>query len=390
MLERLEVERAVHGRNRNLLVAATGTGKTVLAALDYRNLRHRYGERPTLLFVAHRREILEHARRTYQEVLDDAEFGELLVGTERPRAWRHVFAGIQALTARRPWPFAPDHFDVVVVDEFHHAQAASYRALLDHVRPRELLGLTATPERADGVNVQDAFFDGRIAAELRLWEALDNDLLSPFHYFGVTDTTDLSGVPWRRGDYAADALDRLFTGNDARARLVLRAVRDKVADPHRMRASASRVRRARRVHGGVLPQGGPERLALSGKTPNGSAARSSTAARRHRPGGVLRRPVQRGRRPPRRGHPAAAPPHLQRDRVPPAARPRPAAHPGQGGADRPRPRRPAPPGVPVREPVPGPDQPHPPPPGRRDRTGLPAPAVGLPDRAGTQGQGRSS
>ncbi|KUP96627.1 DUF3427 domain-containing protein [Thermobifida cellulosilytica] len=268
MLERLEVERAVHGRNRNLLVAATGTGKTVLAALDYRNLRHRYGERPTLLFVAHRREILEHARRTYQEVLDDAEFGELLVGTERPRAWRHVFAGIQALTARRPWPFAPDHFDVVVVDEFHHAQAASYRALLDHVRPRELLGLTATPERADGVNVQDAFFDGRIAAELRLWEALDNDLLSPFHYFGVTDTTDLSGVPWRRGDYAADALDRLFTGNDARARLVLRAVRDKVADPHRMRALGFCVSVAHAEYmAEFFRRAGLNARALSGKTP---------------------------------------------------------------------------------------------------------------------------
>src|SRR5690606_32143394 len=134
--------------------------------------------------------------------------------------------------------------------------------------PPRTAGLTATPERADGVNVQDAFFDGRIAAELRLWEALDNDLLSPFHYFGVTDTTDLSGVPWRRGDYAADALDRLFTGNDARARLVLRAVRDKVADPHRMRALGFCVSVAHAEYmAEFFRRAGLNARALSGKTP---------------------------------------------------------------------------------------------------------------------------
>ncbi|MEY9213751.1 DUF3427 domain-containing protein [Thermobifida halotolerans] len=236
MLEQLAAERLVHDRHRNLLVAATGTGKTVMAALDYRRLRHAHGDAPTLLFVAHRREILEHARRTYQEVLNDADFGELLFGAERPRAWRHVFAGIQALSARGLADLPSDHFDVVVVDEFHHASASTYRRLLDHVRPRELLGLTATPERADGVNVQDEFFGGRVAAELRLWEALDSDLLSPFHYFGISDSTDLSAVTWKRGGYDRDELSALFTGNDARARLVLRAVRDKVADPNAMRA----------------------------------------------------------------------------------------------------------------------------------------------------------
>ncbi|GAA3722915.1 superfamily II DNA or RNA helicase/HKD family nuclease [Spinactinospora alkalitolerans] len=236
MLERLEVERRVHDRHRNLLVAATGTGKTVMAALDYKRLRQRHGRDLRLLFVAHRKEILEQARRTYQDVLGDANFGELLIGGERPRAWEHVFAGIQALNARRPWTFAPDRFDVVVIDEFHHAMAKSYRAIIDHVRPRELLALTATPERTDGFNVQEEFFGGRIAAEMRLWEALDNDLLSPFHYFGVTDNTDMSAVAWKRGGYDIDELSNLLTGNDARARLVVRAVRDKIADPGAMRA----------------------------------------------------------------------------------------------------------------------------------------------------------
>ncbi len=99
MLERLDVERVVHGRHRNLLVAATGTGKTVIAALDYRRLANREGRRPSLLFVAHRREILEQSLRTYREVLNDPDFGQLFVGGARPERWSHVFASIQSLNA---------------------------------------------------------------------------------------------------------------------------------------------------------------------------------------------------------------------------------------------------------------------------------------------------
>lgn len=235
MLEQLEVERDVHDRHRNLVVAATGTGKTVVAALDYRRLARQAGRRPSLLFVAHRREILEQARRTYQDVLADAAFGELLVGGERPSVWQHVFASVQSLHAGSLTDFARDQFEVVVIDEFHHAEAASYRRLLDHVAPRELLGLTATPERADGVDVRE-FFDHRTAAELRLWDALSAELLSPFHYFGISDGTDLSHVAWKRGSYDVEELSRLFTGNDARARIVLAEVTDKIADTGRMRA----------------------------------------------------------------------------------------------------------------------------------------------------------
>src|SRR5690606_10338950 len=118
--------------------------------------------------------ILQQARRMYQEVLTDATFGELLVDGEQPTRWRHVFASIQSLNSERLSTINPEHFDVVVVDEFHHAQAASYRRLLDHIRPIELLGLTATPERGDGVDVRQ-FFGGRVAAELRLWDALEQN-----------------------------------------------------------------------------------------------------------------------------------------------------------------------------------------------------------------------
>ena len=231
MLEQLRVEREVHDRHRNLVVAATGTGKTVVAALDYARMQGK----PSLLFVAHRREILEQARRTYRDVLADGSFGELYVGGEVPSRWRHVFASVQSLSAPGVSRLAPDQFDVVVIDEFHHAEAKTYRRLLEHLEPAELLGLTATPERTDGVDVR-GFFDGRTAAELRLWDALENDLLCPFHYFGVSDGTDLSQLTWRRGDYDRAGLEAVYTADDARVRIVLRALRDKVATVGRMRA----------------------------------------------------------------------------------------------------------------------------------------------------------
>ncbi|MFD0256114.1 DUF3427 domain-containing protein [Streptomyces sp. NPDC127113] len=237
MLERLSAEREIRGRHRNLLVAATGTGKTVMAALDYRDLSmESTSGRPKLLFVAHRKEILKQSLRTYREVLDDASFGELLHGGADPHEWDHVFASVQSLNVQRLEQLAPDHFDVIVIDEFHHATAATYRRVIEHFTPKELLGLTATPERMDGRNVQDEFFDGRIAAEMRLWEALENDLLSPFHYFGIPDGTDLTNLTWQKGSYADQELGNLLTGNDARARIVVKQIRDKISDPGAMRA----------------------------------------------------------------------------------------------------------------------------------------------------------
>ncbi|MFE5032955.1 DUF3427 domain-containing protein [Streptomyces sp. NPDC056683] len=238
MLERLRVEREVRGHHHNLLVAATGTGKTVMAALDYRSLHKQWGNKqyPRLLFVAHRKEILKQSLRKYREVLDDASFGEPLFSGELPRDWEHVFASVQSLTDQRLEQFDPEHFDIIVVDEFHHATATTYRRVLNHFKPKQLLGLTATPERADGLNVQDEFFEGRIAAEMRLWEALDNDLLCPFHYFGVPDGTDLTRLNWRTGTYDQSQLGDLFSADHFRARIVIKQVRDKVSDPSQMRA----------------------------------------------------------------------------------------------------------------------------------------------------------
>ncbi len=276
MLEALDVERTVHGRHRNLVVAATGTGKTVVAALDYRGLcNEETGERPSLLFVAHRKEILEQSLRTYREVLADASFGELYVGGARPERWRHVFASVQSLTSYGVTNIPADAYEVIVIDEFHHAEARTYRRILDHFAPRELLGLTATPERTDGTDVR-AFFDGRTAAELRLWDALGADLLCPFHYFAVADGTDLRQISWKRGRYDEDELSSVYTGNDARAAIVLKQLRDKVLDPGAMRALGFCVSVA---HAEFMAQcfneaGVPAR-AVSGETPPAERARRS-------------------------------------------------------------------------------------------------------------------
>lgn len=233
ILDRLDAERRLHGRTRNLVVAATGTGKTIIAALDYRRCRSEWGER--LLFVAHRKEILDQSRRKFAAVLKDGSFGERWVEGDRPTELRHVFASIQTLANVDLAALPPDAFDIVIVDEFHHAAAPSYERLLQHLKPRILLGLTATPERADGESVV-TWFDDHVAADLRLWDALERGLLCPFQYFGIHDGIDLSRLAWKRGRYETNELERIYTGNDARVALVAQALQDKVRDVRRMRA----------------------------------------------------------------------------------------------------------------------------------------------------------
>ncbi len=232
LLEQVDVART-QGHHRNLLVAATGTGKTVMAAVDYGRLRPRL-IRARLLFIAHREEILDQSLATFRHALRDASFGEKWVGASKPTRFEHVFASIQSLNASDLANLAPDHFDVVIVDEFHHAAAASYTKVLDHLAPVELLGLTATPERSDGLPILH-WFDDRIAAELRLWDAIDQQQLAPFMYFGIHDGLDLRAIPWKRGrGYDVDALSAAYTSSDAWARLVVQQVAQH-AEPGTMR-----------------------------------------------------------------------------------------------------------------------------------------------------------
>ncbi len=237
ILDELSAEREIHDRHRNLVVMATGTGKTVVAGLDYRRL-HEAAEVDSILFVAHRDEILRQSQATFRHILRDGSFGERFVGGERPSEWRHVFASVQSLAQLDLDQIAPDQFDMVIVDEFHHAgpETKTYARLLNHLKPKILLGLTATPERADGQDILH-WFDGRIAAELRLWEALERNLLAPFQYFGVHDGTDLSDVRWKRGSgYDSKELAALYAADEARLAIILQTLRDKLTDVSRMRS----------------------------------------------------------------------------------------------------------------------------------------------------------
>lgn len=235
ILDRLDVERKVHKKRRNLIVAATGTGKTVIAAFDYRRQTSISGSGssqrlPRLLFIAHREEILAQSLACFRAVLKDQNFGDLFVGDHRPAQMDHLFVSIQTWNSRRlDGVFDPNHFDYIVVDEFHHAEALSYERLLNYVRPYILLGLTATPERGDGQDILH-YFEGRASAEIRLPDAINRKLLCPFQYFGITDSVDLNNLRWQRGGYLPAELEERYTGNDTRADLVLRAFQEKSTD----------------------------------------------------------------------------------------------------------------------------------------------------------------
>ena len=218
ILDKLEAERKVRGYNRNLVVAATGTGKTVISALDYKRFRKQNPGRPCrLLFVAHREEILKQSLYAFRAVLKDANFGEMFVGNYKPDSIENLFISIQTFNSQDfTAKTNPDYYDYIIVDEFHHAAAPTYQKLLAYYQPQILLGLTATPERMDGKSILP-YFNNRIAAEIRLPEAIDRKLLCPFQYFGFTDTVDLDTLKWSAGGYDKGELTRVYTLSGAMA-----------------------------------------------------------------------------------------------------------------------------------------------------------------------------
>lgn len=227
ILEALERERNVHDRWRNLVIAATGTGKTVVAAFDFKRFYQQRQRQARLLFVSHRQEILQQAQTTFRNILRDQTFGELQVGPYEATRLEHLFCSVGMLTTRRLWEqVGRGFYDYIVVDEAHHGTATSYRPIFDHFKPKILLGLTATPERMDGDNVI-ADFGNRFAAEIRLPEALEEKLLCPFHYFGVADPIAINGDQfWRNGKYDAVALENVYVLDHARARQRVEAITD--------------------------------------------------------------------------------------------------------------------------------------------------------------------
>ena len=241
VLDRLAVEREVLGRDRHLIVAATGTGKTMIAAFDYRLECDRAAAagrpRPRLLFVAHQEQILRQALSTFRHVRRDFDFGDLLVGGHDGGDGRSLFASIQSIRATGLLSrIAPETFDYVVIDEAHHGEAPTYRALIDFIRPRTLLGLTGTPERADGLDIFQ-HFGHRPSAEIRLPDAIERRLLSPFQYFVISDeTVDLTDVRFQGGKFDRRQLEQRFIGNESRASLVADKIRETCTSPGNIRA----------------------------------------------------------------------------------------------------------------------------------------------------------
>ncbi len=235
ILEKLEAERIVHKRYKNLIVAATGTGKTVISAFDFKRFR-KQNTGAKLLFVAHRKEILQQAQATFQGVLSDNNFGELWVDGIEPEKYDFIFASVQTLNNRiDSWNISETFYDFIIVDEVHHIAASSYRPILNYFKPDITVGLTATPERMDGEDILKDFCDC-IAAEIRLPEALNRKLLCPFQYFGVTDSIDLSNAEWRNGRYLPSELTQIYTHNDKRVAEIISNLNKYLKDINDVRA----------------------------------------------------------------------------------------------------------------------------------------------------------
>ena len=235
ILEKLQVERKVHHRSKNLVVAATGTGKTIISAFDYKRFKISH-PRARLLFVAHRIEILRQSLATFRAILQDNNFGDLWGDGYQPDSMEHVFASVMKINRHlESLNLTPDYYDFIIIDEAHHLTASSYRGILAYFQPKVLLGLTATPERMDGSDIQEDFHN-RIAAEIRLPEALNRRLLCPFQYFGVSDSIDLSKVGWARGRYIPSELSSIYTANDRRVGEIIRALQKYTRDVNEVRA----------------------------------------------------------------------------------------------------------------------------------------------------------
>ena len=231
VLDELEEARNQRSQFRNLVVAATGTGKTMIAAFDYLRLCQPGKPRPKLLFLAHRKEILEQAQDSFRQVLIDGDFGESLYDGRQPANHDYLFSSVPSFNSRDLiTQFGTDYWDIVILDEAHHGKAASYQDILNSLKPKILLGLTATPERTDGTSIAEDF-DSPLAAEIRLPDALEKKLLCPFHYYAVSDNVDFSSLTWKRGKYDSSELSNLLTGNDLRVSLIINKIVEYLPSP---------------------------------------------------------------------------------------------------------------------------------------------------------------
>lgn len=237
ILDRLQIIREA-GINKNLVVAATGTGKTVISAFDYKiNFANKIPN-GRILFVAHREEILKQSLFTYRGVLMDANFGDLWVGKYRPGNIEYLFVSVQTFNSNYEEIFEKlpsDYYDYIVIDEAHHLVANSYRKIMEHFTPKILVGLTATPERMDGQSLLPDFCN-RISAEIRLPQALEEGLLTPFQYLCISDNTDLTDDDFMSGNkyISSKIISRLCTKE--RVTLIVQKLKYYLADENKCKA----------------------------------------------------------------------------------------------------------------------------------------------------------
>jgi superfamily II DNA or RNA helicase/predicted house-cleaning noncanonical NTP pyrophosphatase (MazG superfamily) len=227
------VERRNQGVTKTTIIAATGLGKTYLAAFDFKQSGLR-----NVLFIAHRENILVKAIETFRGVTQDKYFGAILSGSMKPTQHSgSLFAMVQTIS--QPLlldEYEADSFDYIVIDEFHHAEADSYRRVLDKFRPKFLLGLTATPERMDGRDVLK-ICDYDVAFETRLFDAIENRWLVPFQYFAIHDPTDYSSLQWTSRGYLDNDLDKVLM-HDTRAELIFNNLRKFLSSTGKVKALA--------------------------------------------------------------------------------------------------------------------------------------------------------
>lgn len=233
ILDKLEAERKVRCFSKNLICAATGTGKTIISAFDYKKQCELNRRRLRLLFVAHRKEILEQSIECFRGVLKDSEFADVFYGNQEPSQINYLFASIDMLNSRKFVEMPANQYEYIVLDECHHIAAKSYKAIFDHFTPMIFVGLTATPERMDGESILP-YFDGHIAAEIRLPEAIDRKLLCPFQYFGVSDNADLSSLKWTQVGYDKSELENVYVFDKEvayrRVRLIINSINKYICD----------------------------------------------------------------------------------------------------------------------------------------------------------------
>lgn len=240
MILELKAEREA-GKTRHLIASATGTGKTIVAAFDYAEMAKTLGRNPRLLFLAHRRDIIRHARDKYRAVLQNPQFGVLISGTDRFSSSNaeQIFCTVQSWKSHIRDELAPDFFDLIVMDECHRSAASSFQEILEFYGKAieqgktDILGLSATPFRTDGKGILD-YFGGGFTHELSLAEAIEHGHIVPFTYFGIDDDVDYTSVVWGQGE--EKAIEEILQNNGKHLQNVHQAAISHVADLKQLRA----------------------------------------------------------------------------------------------------------------------------------------------------------